>query len=243
MYLIPLIIVLGLVFTVLVMSLRNILKQNVVSATSHLGEMASEYAKKEEEIKKQLEEVKRQSQDSIVNAQKDAQQEKERIIKEAQDTKGKLLDQAQKKIDEMIQQADRSRQALIADAEQKIEDRSVVRAAELLKQAMPDDMRRQIHEYWLKSLTTSTFSQLDRLHIPENENEARVVSAFSLSIEQRDDLKAKIKEKLGREFTIKDEVDADIIAGLVVHIGSLVLDGSFKSRIQEVVLARKISST
>ncbi len=242
MYLIPLIIVLGLVFTVLVMSLRNILKQNVVSATSHLEQMAAEYAKKEEEIKKQLEEVKRQSQDSIVNAQKDAQKEKERIIKEAQEIKDKLLDQTQKKIDEMIEQADRSRQALISGAEQKIEERSIVLAAELLKQAMPDDMRYQIHEYWLKSLTKSTFAQLDRLHIPENEAEALVVSAFNLSIQQRDDLKEKIKEKIGRELAIKEEVDANIIAGLVVHIGSLVLDGSFKTRIQEVVLAHKSGS-
>ncbi|MBU1998113.1 MAG: hypothetical protein KKE64_01300, partial [Candidatus Omnitrophica bacterium] len=64
-------------FLVLVFIMRSMLTKNVTSATNHLDELAREYAKKEDEVKKQLESAKRQSQEILSNAMADAQKQKE----------------------------------------------------------------------------------------------------------------------------------------------------------------------
>lgn len=228
-----------LMFFGLVIMFRNVIGKNVTSATKQLEEMSQEYAKKEAEIERQLEEIKRKSQEAVSKAQEEAQKQKEQIVKEAQTEKSKVLDAAQIRVDEMIQQAEKARQSLLSEIEQRIEEKALKRAIELLRQALPEALRQEIHNRWINDLISSSLEQLDRLRVDENVDQARVVSAFSLEPGQVEALKLKIREKLGRELGLKEDLEPDIISGVIVHIGSLVFDGSLKTKIQEIAYASK----
>lgn len=230
------------IFITLAFFLRRMLNRNVVSATTHLDQLASEYSRKEEEIKKQLESAKRQCQELLNSAQEDGEKKKIEILKKADEERKKVISDAQVKADEIIQQADRARMSLLADINRKIEEGAVTQAAELLQSSLPEDIRKQIHELWFKNLISSSFDQLNRLHIPEGCAEAKIVTAFILNAEQREAVVNKIKEKIGFKLELKEEVNPQNIAGLVVTIGSLVLDGSLKFKIQEVARAGKPGS-
>jgi len=138
-----------------------------------------------------------------------------------------------------MQQAERSRQALLAEINQKIDERAIQRAAQLLQGVLPLNVREEIHHHWLNDLMSSSFEQFDRLHIPEGTSEARVITAFALTPEQRKALNAKIQERLGYSVSLKEEIDSNIIAGLIVDMGSLVFDGSLRLKIQEVASAQQ----
>jgi len=225
-------------FIGLVFFFRKIMNRNVVSATTHLEQLTAEYTKKEEQIKKQLDETESQRQEIIANAKRDAQKQREDILKQVQEQRDKILNEAQAKAEEIIKQADRTRQALIADINQKIDQKALERAAELVQQVLPENIREEVHHRWLEELISSSFQQLDRLQIPDGEIEAKVVSAFELNSKQREALKAKIKEKLGRKIDLKEEIDSNVIIGLIVNIGSLVLDGSLRFKVKEVISAQ-----
>jgi F-type H+-transporting ATPase subunit b len=237
MLIFSLILLLVIIFVVLVNFLRNTLNRSVISATSHLEKLSDEYAKKDEEIKKLYEDAQQKTKEILENARKDGEKEKGEVVKQAQEEKEKVLQNAHREADEIMQQAERSRQALIAEINQKIDDKSLQQAAELLSGALPENVREEIHHRWLNDLMASSFEQLDRLHIPEGTAEARVVTAFALSPQQHKALGAKIQEKMGRAVNLQEEVDPRIIAGLVVYMGSLVFDGSLRSKIQEAASA------
>ena len=141
----------------------------------------------------------------------------------------------------MIRQADNARLALLAELEEKINERSVIKALQMLSVALPENIRSEIHQRWVDDLISNSFEQLDRLKVPDDVKEAKVVSAFALSQKQKLALAAKIKEKLGYEVTLTEEKDPDIIAGLVVSIGDLFLDGSLRFKIQEIARGRQKS--
>ena len=228
-----------LMFFGLIVMFRNVIGRNVTSATKQLEEMGQEYAKKEAEVERQLEEIKRKSQEAVSKAQEEAQKQKDQIVKEAQEEKARVLEAAQVRVDEMIGQADKARQSLLSEIENKIEEKALKRAIELLRQALPEQLRQEIHNRWIIDLISSSLEQLDRLRVDETVDHARVVSAFSLSQEQSAALKLKIREKLGREVELKEDLEPEIISGLIVHIGSLVFDGSLKTKIQEIAYASK----
>ncbi|MFH1578382.1 MAG: F0F1 ATP synthase subunit delta [Candidatus Omnitrophota bacterium] len=242
MLIIPLILLQVIIFAGLVFFLRKILQRNVVKATDHLEQLSAEYVKKDEAIKKKLEETQRQCQEILANAQKDAQKQQGEIIAKAEAERDKIINKAQEKGEEFVQQAERTRQALISEINQKIEEKAVQRAADLVQAVLPEHIREEIHRRWLDELIASSLEQLERLHIPEGDLEAKIVSAFTLNPKQLQGLKAKVKEKLGRDIDIKEEVNPDIVAGLVVNLGSLVLDGSLKFKIQEAISGQQRSS-
>jgi F0F1-type ATP synthase membrane subunit b/b' len=219
--------------------LTKFLRRDVVNATEHLDKQALEYAQKEEAVKKQLEDARRQSLELVANAQKDGQLQRDMIMKQAEQEKSVIIGEAHKRVEEMIKEADNARLALLAELNHKIEDRAMVRAQELLAQVLPESVRRQLHELWVKNLIEASLESVDRLKIPAGTTEVTIVSAFSLSDQQKKALLLKLKEKLGFEVSLKEEADPDLIAGFVVTVGTLHLDGSLAFMIAEEARAHQ----
>jgi F0F1-type ATP synthase membrane subunit b/b' len=228
MIIVSLIFFLMVIFFVMIVMFRRIITQNVVSATTHLEELNQDYAKKDEEISKRYEEVERQSKKLLADAQKEAEAQKGRIIREAEEKKESIVSQAQQKADEIVEKADSTRLGLITDIERKIDDKAVARAVELLQQVLPSGLCRQMHSLLFNEFMEADLEKLKNLNIPEGVHEARVISAFALEEGERVALSGKLKDKTQRDFTLHQEIQADLISGIVISIGHLVLDGSLK---------------
>ena len=71
---------------------------------------------------------------------------------------------------------------------------------------------------------------------------ARVTAAHALSDEQQAALSAKLKAGLGRDVALDITVDPAILGGLVVRIGSRMIDTSLKTRLESLGQALKGSN-
>jgi F0F1-type ATP synthase membrane subunit b/b' len=222
-----------LFFIGLIVMLRRIMTQNVASATQHLNELNQDYTKKEEEVDKQLAQVKAQSQEIIAKAQEEATRLREQTLKEAQDTSQKIVESARAQSGEMIQQADKSRQALLGELDERIAKESIQKAVELMSYALPDKFKQEVHTHWVDELIAGGFHEIQGLNVSDTAGEVKITTAFVLSSEQHKAIARKIKDVFGRDFSITEDVRPEICAGIVITIGSLVLDGSLKNKIQE----------
>jgi F-type H+-transporting ATPase subunit delta len=63
---------------------------------------------------------------------------------------------------------------------------------------------------------------------------AEVTSAQPLSDDQVSALKAALKEKLGKEVTLSAQVNPAILGGLIVRVGSRMIDTSLRTRLMTV---------
>ena len=230
---IPLIVLLLLIFAVMIIIFQKIMKQNVVLATRHLDELSLDYAKKDKEINLRLQEAKQKCQELINQAGEEAQNIKAQMVKEAEDQRDKILAEARTQSEEMIQQADKSRQLLLAEINARINKEATDKACELIENTLPERFKQEVHLHWVEELISGDFNALERLRIPKDVREIKIVSAFGLNEGQRRALYKKLKEVLNCDALPKEEVDPKLVAGIIIHIGSLVLDGSLKNKIQE----------
>ena len=60
---------------------------------------------------------------------------------------------------------------------------------------------------------------------------AEVVSAHPLSDEQVNDLKAQIRASVGKDVALDTRTDPDLLGGLIVKIGSRMIDSSLKTKL------------
>jgi F-type H+-transporting ATPase subunit delta len=66
-----------------------------------------------------------------------------------------------------------------------------------------------------------------------------VTSAEPLSATQLDDLKAALKSALGRDVLLSTRVDSSLLGGLIVKVGSRMMDNSLKTKLQTLKIAMK----
>jgi F-type H+-transporting ATPase subunit delta len=68
---------------------------------------------------------------------------------------------------------------------------------------------------------------------------AEVVSAEPLTDRHVADLKAALKSSLGKDVTLNTRVDQSLIGGLIVKVGSRMIDDSLKTKLASLKIAMK----
>ena len=61
-----------------------------------------------------------------------------------------------------------------------------------------------------------------------------VTSAKKLTAEQRKELKAALKAKIGKDVTLHEIVDPSILGGLIVKVGSRMIDTSIRTKLNSL---------
>ena len=82
-----------------------------------------------------------------------------------------------------------------------------------------------------------TFARLAAEH--RGEITADVTSAFPLKDDQLAALKANLKARGGRDVAIDAKVDPSILGGIIVRLGSRMIDASIKTKLNNLALAMK----
>ena len=81
------------------------------------------------------------------------------------------------------------------------------------------------------------FRRLSAEH--RGETSAEVISAHALSDSQIAELKANLKARAGRDVAIEARTDPTILGGLIVKLGSEMIDASLKTKLNRLALAMK----
>ena len=72
---------------------------------------------------------------------------------------------------------------------------------------------------------------------------AEVTSAVPLSDEQVASLKETLKASMGKDVTLQSRVDPSLLGGLIVKVGSRMIDSSLKTKLQNIKVALSETST
>ena len=83
-------------------------------------------------------------------------------------------------------------------------------------------------------------SYLQRLAERRGEVTAEVTVAQPLSEEQLARLVDELRKSAGRRVSVDTRVDPQLIGGMIVKLGSRMVDGSVRSKLQRLQLAMKV---
>ena len=81
------------------------------------------------------------------------------------------------------------------------------------------------------------FRRLSAEH--RGETTAEVVSAHPLSDDQIDKLRSQLRTRVGSDVAIEARTDPEILGGLIVKLGSQMIDASLKTKLNKLALAMK----
>jgi len=222
-----------IIFIFLVFLLRRVLSRNITSATQRLDTLTKDYMMKQEDVQKKLDEVKEIYQKKIVEAKEEAEKIRLDAQRYANDERDKIIKKTRQETEEMIKQAQKARESLIVDMERKIKSKAVEAACNLMDKIISDDLRLIIHKYMMRQFLDVGLSSISNIENIDDVSGAKIITAFKLDDNTQNIISSKIKEKTGKDIVFSQEEDSSLIAGLVITIGSLVIDGSLKWMIKD----------
>ena len=74
----------------------------------------------------------------------------------------------------------------------------------------------------------------ERVYRAQSRLEVRAITAVPLPDDLRARMVKRIEEKTGNAVNLTESVNPDVVGGLVLHIGGVVVDGSVRHRIDEL---------
>jgi len=230
--LIPVLALLSIIFILLVLFLRYILTKNIVQATSHLQELDEDYTKKQAEAEKQLENAKKMYMEMINKAKLEGEEIKSKAIKEAEEQKNKILQEAREKSERLLSEAEKSCELLKEELNQIVEKKASEKACELIQKVLPEKFKQTIHSLYLYESLQTNFG-FEKFHLEKDIKQVKITSAFPLIEEEKNTLQKKLEREIGHNVNLEMNIDPDLIAGIIITIGDIVIDGSLKYKIQK----------
>ena len=86
----------------------------------------------------------------------------------------------------------------------------------------------------LSAILAAFFAEMEKRH---NVMEAKVVSAFPLSEAQQKALADTLSQKTGKAIRLDLQIDKSLLGGMVVTVGSRMIDDSLKTRLSQLKVA------
>ncbi len=204
------------------------------SSLKRLKRLYEENLTKEEELKKRIEEIGDGREKELMKTRelaatiiKDA---KGKAEKAEQDGVIKAKEEAKRMLNHAEGESEKMKDNVMGHAHEKAIELSV----EMLKATFTGQGKEALQHELLSELIDE-ISKIAKDKFTVKTKRVTILSAQALKTDEKTKLAQILKEKMGGAVDIDESVDKDIIAGLIIKIGSLTIDGSIRNKLRKVI--------
>ncbi|OGX36822.1 MAG: hypothetical protein A3D87_02530 [Omnitrophica WOR_2 bacterium RIFCSPHIGHO2_02_FULL_50_17] len=235
MIIIPFIIINLVTFLALVFVFRKIMFSSSYAETKRLQELNMENTKKARELEEKIEDAEKQYKEKITKAQDEAKKLKERAQEEAEGIREETLRKAKEERERLIGQVLNAKEKLREEIEAESAERTVEFARRIIAEILSSDNQRRVYDGFMDEVFAgieqtdkAVFQGLDLKSLS-----VQVKTSHPLSPVQKERLEKILSEKAGGRACVEEIADKKLITGVVIQIGSLVIDGSLAAKFRK----------
>lgn len=232
MILLQIVIIQTILFGAVIFFLRKIMMGSTESAVNRLNDAYVQMNKKKEELAQKI----KQAQEDYEARKKEAERIGEKIKndadKEARDLKDNILKKAHEEAERMIVDTVGAKEQIREEIIKEEKIKMVGYCRELLTGVYEDIVRDRVDEVLIEGFLDDV-RELNTDSMPPGINKIEVISRKPLSEKLRKKVREVVESKIKGKVDITETVLEDILGGVTIKFGNLVLDGSVAGKLQE----------
>jgi F0F1-type ATP synthase membrane subunit b/b' len=232
--LIQLFIIQAITFIGLIFVLRLLFYRQLNVALNRLKRLHEENVAKEEKLNKQIEQSRFERETELSRAKKIAEDmvksAKEKAEKIALDIHAQAQEQAKKMAEMSKVEQERLKSELLADFEKRAMELAVL----MIKTTFTIEGV-EVLQHQLISEVIEELKNMDKEKFTVKSSTADIFSVFPLNDVERKDLGRILSEKVETDVEINEFQNPEIIAGLIIQVGALTVDGSLSNRLKRII--------
>jgi len=230
----PIIIAHVCVLAVIILIIKRLLLGDSQRAVARIKEVEAEVRRKEEAVRRDIEEHEQEFSKRKAEAENELQQHREEAEKEVARMRDQVIADAKKEGERILSQAKRNEQRMREQIEQSIGEKAVEYGGEIFKLVISERVTPELNRQFVGELLDA-LEEVDPGTITVDGSSVEVRTSHSLAEEDKTRLRGLLTSKFGVEAEIEEITQEDLLAGLVLKMGSLEIDGSLKNRYGEAV--------
>jgi F-type H+-transporting ATPase subunit b len=219
-------------FLAIIFVLRKFLYAESVKEMKRLKKLREEGDVKQKELQEKIDQAQSLFDQKMADAEKGARSLRARSEAEAKEHRLKVLDKAKEDADNIMKAAFNAKEKMREEVVVEVMRKVPLFAARLFSAVLSEEIKELTHRELVKDviervkhLDGSTF----KIHVDHGE----IVSAYALPAADRAEIETAIRLGLGYEISWVENNDAAVAAGLVIKLGSIIIDGSLENRMRQ----------
>ncbi len=230
-----LILVQFIAFIGLVFVLRKILISSSYKEINRLQQLNEENAEKSKELSRKILDAENEYREKVSQAEREVRELKSRAQREIEELRGALIAKGKAEGDSIVAQALNSKKEIREEIEEEMYGKSVEFSSRIFKKVLGSGEQKLVFDGLLKSVLDELEGiEKDRLKVVDlgggSEISVEVKTSHSMSPQQKEKLETVLSSKLGRTIKIQEVIEQDVICGIIIILGSIVIDGSLAER-------------
>ena len=239
---IPLLIIQVITFIALVLLLRALFYRNLKISLDRLNDLHEQNIVKEDQLKEELERARAERLAEVERGKVEAKEIIENAKKEAESLKIRAADESKAESQDLTlhaqQEAEKFKQDILAGLGKQALTLSLQMIQYTLTSAGKENLQQQLIDEIIneiRALSKDKFTVIT--------DKVKVASAFALNEAERQNLKNTLSEKLNLHVVLEERVEPDLVAGLIIEIGALIIDGTLKNSLSRALVYLKHDRT
>ena len=221
-----------IVFGAVIFFLKKILYGDTESAINRLGQTYQDLLKKQKELTEKLEAGEKDFQARKEEATVSAEKMKVQATEDARKKEEEIIKKARVEAEEIVAKGHAAREEVAKEIETRLSHKMVDFAAGLLKSVFNEKAMAMIHEEMVRDFIVRA-KEFDLSSASDSAHELIVRTPFPLKKEEAEKLNLLLVTKLNRTVKYNEVADKELIAGVILQFGTLLLDGCLATSIKE----------
>lgn len=236
--LMPVVVIHAVVLVAVIFVIRRLLLSDTLRAVEKVKEAETEVRRREEGIRKEIEEHEREFTRKKADAEDEMQKQKKVAEKELTQLRDEITADAKEEAERIMEQARRNESKFREQIAQDMEKKAVEYGGQVFSLVFSEKTGLEVNKQFTGELLDA-LEDIDATSITVDATDVDFVSSHPMDPDQKARLEQLLAEKFGVNVKIRERIQEDLMAGLILKLGSLEIDGSLRNRCEEALVEVK----
>jgi len=225
-------------FIVMVFVLIYLLRSMSYKETNRLQQLNDDNVQKSKELAKKIIDAENEYKEKMTKCEDETRKMKADARKEIEELKEAMIAKGKAESEHMIAQAINTKKELRAEVESEMYGKSIDISCKIFQKVLSSTEQKLVFDGFLENvfqeLTAIEKDHLQAVDLGEgSESTVDVKSSHPMSPQQKSRLEKILSSKLDHTIVVQEEIDTQVVSGIVIQLGSIVIDGSLSEKFRK----------